>query len=198
MRSPMLSSGYNIRVFWRCELLLRPISRTGILFIPMTPLQQTIKTRMCNREITAVGFNNLSQCRLCEFWLWLLQHCKWRLNACCHFFRGAFYVLSHCCIQNRVSWKQNSDTDELRTVVDNRFRYYFLDNHNCNSSLFVTAITLTHCFSSRHQQYVSEQVNDLVGISCHIHPHLFLFLFLSVLLCRDLSATSLLVTAEND
>lgn len=88
--------------FWRCELLLRPISRTRILFIPMTLLQQTIKMRMCNREITAVGFHNLPQCRLCEFWLWLLQHCKWCLNVCCHFCRAVFHVLSHCCIENKT------------------------------------------------------------------------------------------------
>ena len=51
-----------------CELLLQPIGRGRILFIPVTAAQRTIKVRMCNREITAVGFNNRLQCWLCEFW----------------------------------------------------------------------------------------------------------------------------------
>lgn len=125
--SHILSLGYNTIFFLQCGLILQPIRGARILFIPMTPVQQTIKKRMCNREITAVGFNSLLQCWLCEFWLWLLQHCKWCLNMCCHFLGGISCSLG--CNQNRVSWKQNSDTDELRTVVDNSFRYCFFIFH---------------------------------------------------------------------
>lgn len=124
--SPMLSWGYNIRgFFWLRELLLQPISRARILFIPVTLVQKTIKTRMCNRKITAAGFNNLTMLTL---WVLIvitaaLQMMPERVQS--FFFRGAFHVVSFCCIQNRVSWKQNSDTDEPRTVVGNSFRYCF-------------------------------------------------------------------------
>ena len=128
MRSPTLSSGYNIRVFWWCELLLRPISRTGILFIPMTPLQQTIKARMCNSEITAVGFNNLSQCRLCEFWLWLLQHCKWCLNVCCHFLGEHFMYFPSAAfkIESLENKTATLTSPELLWIIDSGITFWII------------------------------------------------------------------------
>lgn len=137
--------------FWLCELLLQPISRDRILFIPMTLVQQTIKMRMCNIEVMLLALTTSHNVDFVSF------DCDYCSNGndvwmCAVIFCRAFHVVSYCCIQNWVSWKQNSNTDEPRTVVDNSFRYCFfffylsfLDNHNC-SSLFVTAIALTNCF----------------------------------------------------
>lgn len=104
IQSPMLTLTFS----WRWELLLHSISSGWISFTPVTEVKQTIKTRMCIREITTMEFNYLLLCWLCEFWLWLLPLCKWSLNVHCHF----LCVPSFGQFENWVSWKQSNDSDE--------------------------------------------------------------------------------------